>query len=102
VHDLKLVRGEIPIFPLTWTLMHVIDAQSPLYGLDAESLAKVDARFFLAVDARDTALGALVQDIRDYAHDKIVFGMRYAEAVSRDEHGQTTADLSRLSMLEPG
>jgi inward rectifier potassium channel len=101
VHDLKLVRGEIPIFPLTWTLMHVIDQASPLHGLDAEGLERTDARFFLAVDARDTALGAVVQDIRDYKHDQIAFGMRYADAVSRNEEGATTADLSRLSLLEP-
>jgi len=101
VHDLKLMRSEIPIFPLTWTLMHVIDESSPLHGKDAAGLAAMDIRFFLAVDARDTALGALVQDIHDYTHDKVVFGMRYAEAVSRNEEGQTTADLSRLSLLEP-
>jgi inward rectifier potassium channel len=101
VHDLKLVRTEIPIFPLTWTLMHVIDAASPLAGLDAAGLETLDARFFLAVEARDTALGALVQDIHDYAHTDVVFGMRYADAVSRNEEGHTTADLSRLSLLEP-
>jgi inward rectifier potassium channel len=101
VHDLKLARGEIPIFPLTWTLMHVIDETSPLHGLDAKDLARLDARFFLAVDARDTALGALVQDIRNYPHEKVIFGMRYADAVSTDEEGRTTADLSRLSLMIP-
>jgi inward rectifier potassium channel len=101
VHDLKLARTEIPIFPLTWTLMHVIDASSPLHGLDAAALEKLDARFFLALEARDTALSAQVQDIHDYSHNDVVFGMRYADAVSRDEEGRTTADLSRLSTLEP-
>ena len=101
VHDLKLVRNEIPVFPLTWTLMHVIDPSSPLYGLTAKDLEAVDARFYLSVEARDTALGARVQDIHDYTHGFVAFGMRYADAVSRDEAGQTTADLSRLSLLEP-
>jgi len=101
VHDLKLTRTEIPIFPLTWTLMHVIDASSPLYGLGPEELEQMDARFFLTVEARDPELAAQVQDIHDYDHRQIVFGMRYADAVSRNEAGQTTADLSRLSLLEP-
>jgi inward rectifier potassium channel len=101
VHDLKLTRSEIPIFPLTWTLMHVIEASSPLAGLGPKELETLDARFFVTMEARDTALGAVVQDIHDYQHDQIVFGMRYAEAVSRNEDGQTTADLSRLSTLEP-
>lgn len=101
VHDLKLARSEIPIFPLTWTLMHVIDAKSPLYGAGTDELKAMDARFFLSVEARDTALGARVQDIHDYTHVEVAFGMRYADAVSRDEAGQTIADLSRLSLLEP-
>ncbi len=100
VHDLKLMRHEIPIFPLTWTLMHVIDASSPLHGSGPKELETMDARFYLSVEARDTALGARVQDIHDYQHTLVVFGMRYADAVSRDETGQTTADLSRLSLLE--
>jgi inward rectifier potassium channel len=100
VHDLKLARSEIPIFPLTWTLMHVIDASSPLYGQGPDGLKKLDARFFLSVQARDTALGAQVQDIRDYSHAEVVFGMRYADAVSQNDDGLTTADLSRISILE--
>jgi inward rectifier potassium channel len=101
VHDLKLTRTEIPIFPLTWTLMHVIDASSPLYGLGPAELEEMDARFFLTVEARDPELAAQVQDIHDYSHREVVYGMRYADAVSRDEAGQTTADMSRLSLLEP-
>jgi inward rectifier potassium channel len=101
VHDLKLLRTEIPVFPLTWTLMHVIDASSPLAKLGPKELEAQDARLFLSVEARDTALGVLVHDIRDYRHGDIAFGMRYAEAVSRNEAGLTTADLSRLSLMEP-
>jgi inward rectifier potassium channel len=101
VHDLKLTRTEIPIFPLTWTLMHVIDASSPLHGLGPEALEEGDARFFLTVEARDPDLGAQVQVIHDYDYRQVVFGMRYADAVSRNDEGQTTADLSRLSLLEP-
>lgn len=101
VHDLKLARSQAPIFPLTWTLMHVIDAASPLHGLDAGAMARLDTRLVLTVDARDTGMGAPVQDIRTYTHDQVVFGMRYADAVWTDQTGRTTADLSRLSLLMP-
>ena len=79
----------------------MIDAASPLYGLGPAELEEMDSRFFLTVEARDPELAAQVQDIHDYGHKQIVFGMRYADAVSRDENGQTTADMSRLSLLEP-
>src|SRR6185312_5412299 len=63
VHDLRLVRDTLPIFPLTWTMMHVIDEASPLHGLGPEALQSKDARLFLAVEARDAALGQVVQDL---------------------------------------
>jgi inward rectifier potassium channel len=100
IHDLKLIRDNIPIFPLTWTLMHVIDEASPLFGRGPEELKAEELRLFLAVEARDTGLGALVQDIATIEHHQIAFGMRYSEAVSVDEDGRTTADISRLSLIE--
>ncbi len=100
VHDLILQRGDLPIFPLTWTLMHTIDETSPLFGFGAQDLEARQVRVFLAVEARDSALGAMVQDLGAFEHHQLVFGMRYSDAVSLDEAGITTADLSRLSLLE--
>ena len=100
VIDPRLERDELPIFPLTWTLMHVIDESSPITGLTAEDLKEREARFFITVEARDVTLGSLVQDIGALQHDQVVFNRRYAEAVSIDEAGRTIADLSRLSLLE--
>src|SRR5260221_13967317 len=34
-YELPLVRNEHPALALSWTLYHVIDEQSPLYGLSA-------------------------------------------------------------------
>jgi len=101
VHDLALERPDIPVFALTWTLMHVIDEASPFHGHDAESLREADPRLFLTVEARDHALGTQVQDIKDYSAADILFGQRFADAVTVDEAGHTMVDLGRISLLEP-
>ena len=101
VHELKLVRSRLPIFALTWTLMHPIDEESPLFNYDAERLAQDDVRLFLTVEARDDVLAAAVYDMKGYAPADFAFGQRYAEAVSIDEQRRTVADLSRISLLEP-
>jgi len=100
VLDLRLVRDDLPIFPLTWTLMHVIDESSPLWGLTPADLAKREVRLFVSIEARDDALGAQVQDLGFFTHQQIIFDKRYSEAVSVDEAGRTVADLSRLSLIE--
>lgn len=101
IRDMKLSRGRLHLFPLTWTLLHEIDEKSPLHGMDAVRLAALDFRLFVAVKAYDYALGADVYDAKTYRAADIAFGMRYADAVSIDAAGNTTADLTRLSLIEP-
>jgi inward rectifier potassium channel len=101
IHDLNLQQSHLPLFIMPWTLMHVIDDASPLHGHDAESLAHAQARLFLTVEARDHALAALVQDLVSYPVEHIRFGTRFADMVSQGETGSSTADLSRISLLEP-
>jgi inward rectifier potassium channel len=86
---------------MPWTLIHVIDEASPLHGHDAHSLAEAGGRVFLTIAARDHALDAQVQDMKDYPIEHIRFGMRFADAVMLDEAKRSTADLSRISLLEP-
>lgn len=102
VHVLPLMRSEISIFPLTWTIMHVIDEDSPLHGFDAERMLAEEARIFVSVEARDTSTAAQVHDVREYSFEKIAFGVRYADMIMRDpEGGGIVADVRRLSDVEP-
>jgi inward rectifier potassium channel len=81
--------------------MHVIDPSSPLHGVSPEQLSNMGARFYVALEGRDTALQATVQDMRTYTHAEIAHDMRYADMITHREMGHTTADLSKLSALEP-
>lgn len=99
--ELPLLRSRLPIFQLTWTVMHSLDANSPLAGYDAARMASDQVRLFLLVSARDVTLEASVSDTKDYGPADIVFGVRYADAVSTDAHGNTVADITRLNDLEP-
>jgi inward rectifier potassium channel len=99
-YDLPLVRPHLPVFALTWTLMHDLGPGSPLHGFDARRLAAQDARIILTVAARDPALSAEVHDTRDYLPSSIRFGMRYADALITDAQGRSLVDLTRLSELE--
>ncbi|HWE45683.1 MAG TPA: ion channel [Caulobacteraceae bacterium] len=98
--DLVLDRPHLPIFALTWTLMHPIDEASPLYGFDEETMNSESVRLFLSVHAHDTALNADVQDMKDFGPEKVLFNTRYQDAVSFDDQGRTFADLTRISLVE--
>ncbi len=99
IHELTLQKHRLPLFALTWTLMHDIDEASPLNGHTAETLAATRIRLFVGVTAHDRALAADVGDMKDYGPEDVVFGMRYADAVTIDDHGRTLADLGPLSVV---
>jgi inward rectifier potassium channel len=101
IHDLTLIQSQLPLFVVPWVLMHAIDEGSPLYGLEGDEMVQSDVRLFLTIEAQDQALGATVHDMKYYEAAHIRPGMRYVDAVSFDEAGRATVDLSRISLIEP-
>jgi inward rectifier potassium channel len=101
VQELRLERGHLPVFPLTWTLMHVLDERSPLHGYDEKQALAADVRVIATLEARDPTLAATVQGIRTYGPKDIRFGMRYVDAVTMAEDGTVVGDLTKIGVLEP-
>jgi inward rectifier potassium channel len=100
-HVLRLERAEIPVFPLSWTIMHVLDERSPLHGYDAARASAADLRLFLTVEARDPALSATVQQIRNCGPSDLRFGVRYSDAINVTVDGMMALDLAKIGALEP-
>ena len=101
VQELRLQRAHIPIFPLFWTLMHVLDEQSPLHGYDAARAIEADAQVFVTVEARDPTLATTVHDLHNYSAKEIRFGMRYSDAMTTAKDGTPVLDVTRIGALEP-
>ena len=99
--ELRLERAHLPIFPLMWTLMHVMDERSPLYGYDAAQVVAARAQVFMTLEASDPTLATSVHEIRNYAPENIRFGMRYVDAVTTEEDGTLVADLTKIGEMEP-
>jgi inward rectifier potassium channel len=99
--ELRLERAHLPIFPLFWTLMHVLDERSPLHGYDATRAIEANAQVFVTIEARDPMLSTTVHDLRNYSATEIRYGMRYCDALSTAEDGTPVLDLTRIGALEP-
>jgi inward rectifier potassium channel len=99
--ELALVRRSLPVFPLSWTVMHMIDETSPLHGLDKDSFVAQGIRLFVAFEARDPTYATTVHDMHVYAPEDVLYGMRYADIITNDEFNRPTADLTRVSEVEP-
>jgi inward rectifier potassium channel len=101
-HELKLARNTLPVFPLSWTLMHTIDEHSPLHGMDAKKFIESNVRIFVSFEARDPDLASTVHDMRVYEPADVLFGMRYVDIITNDALGQPIADLTLIDEVVPG
>jgi len=101
IHELPLIRARAPLFPLTWTLMHPINAASPLHGYDAARLIEDDVHLWVSITGHDSILATRIVDTRAYEPTDIRCGMRYTGTISADADGHPTADLRELSQIEP-
>jgi inward rectifier potassium channel len=66
IHDPPLRRSEQPMFIFGWTLLHVIDEASPLYGATPESFAASRAYLLLTIGGTDDTPGQTLMSRQEY------------------------------------
>src|SRR3954451_6388951 len=96
---LKLERERIIFFPLTWTVVHAIDADSPLYGMTAEDLEHLQAELLILIKGYDDTFSQTVLARRSYRHDEILWQRRFAPAFFVDEQGDLVLEVSKVGEL---
>ena len=84
---LKLERDRIMPFPLMWTVVHPIDAESPLQGKTEADLETLQAEFIVLVKAWDETFGQTVHQRFSYRYSEIVWGGRFTQAFGVDAEG---------------
>ena len=101
LHDLKLQRQHHPMFVLSWTLMHVIDEHSPLYGRSAEQLAQLHAGFILSISGSDEITRQSMAARHLFQHEDIRWNHQYRDLLYTDEHGEDHVDFGLLHDISP-
>ncbi len=98
---LKLVRDKNPMFLLTWTAMHPIDAESPFHGEGAmEKLRAMKAEIFLSLTGLDETLAQTIHTRYRYSLDDIVYNARFTDILSIREDGVRVIDFDKFQELE--
>jgi inward rectifier potassium channel len=98
--DLPLVRERILSLARSWTVLHVIDEKSPLYGETAESLEQKEAELLISIVGTDDLWMQSVHATHRYLHPEIAWGRRHVDVLS-EEADALVLDLSKFHDLEP-
>jgi inward rectifier potassium channel len=100
-HPLELQRRENPVFALSWTLFHVIDRASPLFGLTPEDLAGADAILVLTVGGIDDNSAQALRARQTYSHADIAWQHRYVDITTVAADGRLFIDYARFHDVTP-
>jgi inward rectifier potassium channel len=96
---LRLEREQVLFLPLTWTIVHPIDAESPLWGKSAQDLEGLQAEVLILLKAYDDTFSQTVLVRHSYRHDEIVWGNRFAPAFFVDGEGDLVLELRKVGEL---
>lgn len=99
--QLKLERSRVTFFPLSWTVVHPIDENSPMFGMSADELRATDAELLILLSGTDETFSQIVHARSSYKAEEILFGRKFVNIYNPVDHrGVVSIDVRKLSDTE--
>ena len=98
--NLKPEYGKIVFFPTAWTVNHIIDEHSPMYGKTKSFFLAKEAEFLILFKAHDDTFGQIVNSRFSYRAEEIAEGVKFARVITTNEDGIGVVALENMSKLE--
>jgi inward rectifier potassium channel len=91
----------VTFFPLSWTIVHPIDAKSPLYGKTQNDLAEAEGEFLVLLNGFDETFSQTVHTRSSYRTDEVVWGARFTSILNiPKDDGVISVDVRKLHDFE--
>jgi inward rectifier potassium channel len=100
-HELPLERPGVILFPLSWTVVHPIGPDSPLYGVSGDELRARDAEFTIVIRGMDETFAQQVHARTSYRADEVLAGAKFSDIFLRRPGAPLGIDISRIHRTEP-
>jgi inward rectifier potassium channel len=100
---LSLERNKVTFFPLSWTIVHPIDAASPLARKTPEDLQQTQAEILVLLSGTDETFEQTVHTRSSYRPDEIMWNARFQSMflLPPDPRAPVSVDVSRVHAIEP-
>lgn len=93
---LDLERSQVLFLPLSWTIVHPITEASPLWGLKAADMERLQAELLILIKGYDDTFSQTVLSRHSYRHDEILWNRRFAPAFFVDDDGDLVLELKKV------
>ena len=97
---LSLERDSIVFFPSSWTIVHPIDTQSPVYGMNCQDLQQAQPELMILTTGFDDTFDDNVHERHAYNIGDMVWGAKFVKVFGIDEAGRPQLDLSKLHSFD--
>jgi inward rectifier potassium channel len=96
-YPLSLERESVVFFPLSWTIVHVVDKDSPLYGITQDELCGSGAEFLVLLTGTDETFSQAVNARSSYRASEIIWDAKFSDIFVYDPEGRTAGiDIKRF------
>jgi len=84
-HNLQLERPNVAFFPLSWTVVHPIDEDSPLWGWTEEQALAAESEFLILLTATDEVFAQSVHSRTSYSSFEVIWNARFTSMFTERE-----------------
>jgi len=97
---LKLETKKVSFFPLSWTLVHHINEESPMYNFTQKDLEEADAEILTLFKGFDDTYSQIVHARKSYMFDEILWGKKFVSIIGQDDEGKTTLAMDQMNYFQ--
>jgi inward rectifier potassium channel len=97
--NLELETAQVNFFPLTWTVVHKINSESPLYNLSLEELKRRNAEVVIMVETFEETFGQIIIQKHSYAQEQWLEGKKFDKNFRMDDNGKLTLYIDELDNM---
>ncbi len=100
-YTLPLEISKINSLALSWTIVHPINEDSPLYGMTRKDFEDADIEILYFIKGFDDHFSNIVQQRFSYVYSEMVFGGRFLPLFRRsDDNSTTILELDKINAYE--
>lgn len=99
--QLALERDTIAFFPLAWTIVHPVTADSPLREWSDKDFTDCDVEFLVLLNGFEETFSQTVHTRSSYKAAEVIWGARFTSMFNpTDEEGVISVDIRKLDDIE--
>jgi inward rectifier potassium channel len=100
-YPLKLEYSKVNSLAISWTIVHPIDEESPLYNYAKDQVAQTRMEVIVFIKAFDDHFSNIVQQRTSYTYKQVIYGAKFLPMFERAENGEyTILELSKINAHE--